>query len=188
MKFKNHPLFLITILSLFFPLGIIFLILSELPGKRKVLFAAIGLTIFVLLVSLAFLNKPNAITFDDFQVYATRNELSLGQSGGLLIAAEDDTILTNYSIQTTKELKLSGTVYTAQKCGNAKITITANNKEKEVEILINDTAPVNETVFLSPTGKRYHKTKSHAGKNSIPMLEEEAIQSAKTPCLICYKK
>lgn len=42
-----------------------------------------------------------------------------------------------------------------------------------------------DTVWVAPTGKRYHYVKSCAGKNGFKVKKSEAISSGKTPCKKC---
>ncbi len=48
--------------------------------------------------------------------------------------------------------------------------------------------PTNDgTVYITPTGKRYHLSPTCGGKNSTPTTLEEALDAGLTPCGKCAK-
>ncbi len=188
MNFKNHPLFIITALILFFPIGLIFLIRSDQPAKRKWILASAGSILFLSILSLSFLFPAKETTIDDFDVYATREQLTVGESGGIFLT-DGTKYITEYTVSADSDvLSLNNNVYTAQQVGSAQLVVSSNGIEKQIQVDVVEGDSTLETVYFSPSGKRYHKNKSHAGKNSIEMIEEDALQSQKTPCSICYKK
>ena len=187
MNIKNHPLFISIALILFFPIGLIFLLLSDQSPKRKWLMGSIGLILFASILSLSFLFPPNGANIDDFDIIVTRDTLTVGQSGGLLIS-NDERYITDYTITSESDILLvNDNIYTAQRVGTSCLTISSNGIRKSVEIHVIEGESTLETVYASTSGKRYHKVKSHAGKNAIDLTEEDALQSNKTPCSICYK-
>ena len=188
MNFKNHSLFIITALILFFPIGLIFLVRSDQPTKRKWIFASAGLILFLSILSLSFLFPAKETAIDDFEAFATRDQLTVGQSGGIFLT-DGTKYITEFTVSADSDvLSLNNNVYTAQQVGTAQLVISSNGIEKRIKIDVIEGDSTLETVYASPSGKRYHKNKSHAGKNAIEMTEEDALQSQKTPCLICYKK
>lgn len=189
MKLLENPIFIIISLCLCFPIGIIFLLLSNQTRGRKLLFAIIGTVVFTLLLSLALLPcvLRNSKT-PSFRVNLTKTELHIGESGGFSIT-DGNILLADFDAKTDENiLKISNNTYTALKSGEATLTIIYNGKNEEFKIKVTDTEDRSDIVFLSPKAKRYHSHKSHAGKNAVEMTEEEAILSGKTPCKICYKK
>ena len=44
------------------------------------------------------------------------------------------------------------------------------------------------TVYVTPSGKRYHYSKSCAGKNAKETTLDEAVAAGKTPCGTCAKE
>ncbi len=188
MNFKNHPLFIITALILFFPIGLIFLIISDQPAKRKWLLGTTGFLLFLSILFLSFLFPPNKITIDNFDIYASRETLTVGQSGGIFISNEEK-YLTDFTVSSDSDiLSLNHNIYTAQRVGSACLFVSTEGITKSIYIDVIEGESTLETVYASPSGKRYHKIESHAGKNAIEMTEEDALQSQKTPCLTCYKK
>ena len=188
MNFKNHSLFILTALILFFPVGVVFLIISDQPPKRKWILGTVGLLLFLSILSLSLLypavkNKP-----DDFMIYASRDTLTVGQSGGIFLYYNAK-YLTDYTITCDSDLlSLNNNVYTAQDVGSAHLIVSANGITKSICINVIEGESTLETVYASPSGSRYHKTASHAGKGAVKITEEDALQSQKTPCLTCYKK
>lgn len=188
MNYKNHPLFIFAALILFFPVGLIFLLKSDQPKKQKMILASVGLILFSSILSLSFLFPAKENKIDDFDVYVTKDQLTIGQSGGIFLI-DGAKYLTEYTVSTDSDvLSVNNNVYTAHQVGSAQLVIARNGIEKRVKIDVVDGDSTLETVYFSPSAKRYHKTKSHAGKNAIEMTEEDALQSQKTPCLTCYKK
>ncbi len=188
MNLKNHPLFILTALILFFPVGIIFLLISDQPTKRKWLFGTIGFSHFLSVLFLSFLFPPSETTIDNFDIYASRETLTVGQSGGIFIS-NNEKYLTDFTVSSDSDiLSLNNNVYTAQRVGSARLLISTDGITKSIYIDVVDGESTLETVYASPSGKRFHKILSHAGKNAIEMTEEDALQSQKTPCLTCYKK
>ncbi len=188
MNFKNHSLFILTTLIVFFPIGVVILIISDQPTKRKWILGAVGLLLFLSILSLSFLFPANKNKLDDFDIFVSRETLTIGQSGGLFLTNKAK-YLTEYTITCDSDiLSLNNNVYTAKRVGSARLIATANGITKSVCISVIEGESTLETVYASPSGSRYHKTASHAGKNAVEMTEEDALQSQKTPCLTCYKK
>ncbi len=188
IKLKDDPVFLLASLCLFFPIGLIFLIRSELQKAKKWLIGTIGLFVFTAFLTLAFLNQPHPVDASQFQLIVTRETLSVGQSGGFTIA-NDHQYITDYRIEQSNDtLKLQDSIYTAIKPGKCTLTATFSGIEKTVEITVNDNTKTDSIVLASPQGERYHiDSAKHAGKKALKMTEEEALLSGKTPCKICYK-
>ncbi len=188
MKLKDDPVFLLVSLCLFFPIGLIILICSNISRLKKWLIGMIGLFVFTAFLSLALLNQPRPIDASQFQLIVTRETLSVGQSGGLIIA-NDHQYITDYKIVPSNDtIKLQGSIYTAIKPGKCTITATFSGIKKNVEITVNDNTKTDCIVLASPSGERYHVTTAkHAGKKVVEMTEEEALLSGKTPCKTCYK-
>ena len=114
--------------------------------------------------------------------------MTVGQSGGIFLT-NGTKYITEYTVTADSDaLSLNNNVYTAQRVGTTQLVISSNGIEKQIQIDVVEGDSTLETVYASPSGKRYHKSKSHAGKNAIEMIEEDALQSQKTPCLTCYKK
>lgn len=188
MNFKKHSLFILTTLILFFPIGLIFLLRSDHPTKRKWMLGSVGLFLFLSLLTIAFLLPTSKSYIDDFEIYASRKTLTVGQSGGIFIF-DDDRYPSNFTVSCDSDiLSLNHNVYTAQHVGSARLLISSAGITKSIYIHVVEGDSTLETVYTSPSGKRYHNNKSHAGKNAIEMTEEDAIQSRKTPCQTCFKK
>ncbi len=188
MNFKNHSLFIFTALILFFPIGLVFLLISDQPTKRKWILGAIGFLLFLSILSLSFLFPTNKNNIDDFDIYVSRDTLTVGQSGGIFIS-DDEKYLTDFTVSSDSDiLSLNHNIYTAQRVGSARLFVSTEGIIKSIYINVVEGESTLETVYASPSGKRYHKNESHAGKNAIKMTEEDALQSQKTPCLTCYKK
>ncbi len=187
-KLKNEPVFLIAALCIFFPVGLIFLIRSDIKRSTKWLLAAVCGTIFILLLSLALLGRPHPIDPSSFDVAITRETLSPGQSGGLIVT-NGDQYYTAYSVTTDNNvLQADGSIYTAVKPGRCTLTVTFEEEVRTVNIEVKDQPGTNSAVLASPGGERYHLTTAvHAGKKAVEMTEEDALMSGKTPCKTCYK-
>lgn len=187
MKFKDHALFLISALILCFPIGLILVILSNQTVKRKWLLCIIGLLASTLLLLTALFPISQKKAAENLEIIATRNELSIGQSGGFSVAS-NDAIETEFKVHPQNDcLTVHDNIYTAVKPGKCELKITCGEKTKSIEILVTEEDRTDETVFSSPTASRYHSKQTHAGKNNLKMTEEDALQSGKTPCMICYK-
>lgn len=187
-KLKNEPIFLIASLCLFFPIGLIFLIKSEIKKPFKWIIASVGALIFIGLLSLASLYRPQSVDPNLFVVSVTRNTLSPGQSGGLIVT-NDQKYYTDYTVKAENDvLKLNGSVYTAHRPGECTLTVTFDDQTRTVKIKVNDTPGTNHIISASPNGTRYHLvTAKHAGKKAVEMTEEDALMSGKTPCKTCFK-
>ncbi len=62
-----------------------------------------------------------------------------------------------------------------------------NNKSTTESVVIqteNETSPTDKTVYVTPTGKKYHYSKSCAGKNATPKSLEDAKRHY-DPCKKC---
>ena len=188
MKFKNEPIFMATISCLFFPIGIGLLFKSELSKRVKLIIGFSGTVINLLLLSFAFTFTPTQINSNKFNAVATRTELSVGQSGGLAVT-DGKNYINAFTVTTDSNiLKLHDSTYTAAKEGTAILTVQYADQQQKIQITVNDQRPTDSTVYSSATAERYHKKQSHSGKKAVAMTEEEALQSGKTPCKICYQK
>ena len=185
-KLKNEPVFLLAALIVFFPAGLFFLLRSELPAKRKCLLGSTGAIFFILLLIPAAI-RSDPVKAEDFQLHVTREELSVGQSGGFYIT--DGSVYCNaFSAAVDNDvLYLQDNLYTASRPGQCTLTVFFGEEERKIRITVNDEPGTGNTVLASPSGTRYHRaTAAHAGSKAVEMTEEEALQSGKTPCKICY--
>ena len=188
MKFKNEPIFLIAALSLFFPIGLLFLFSSELSRSKKWVIGTCSLALFIGLLSLIFINLPQQHHPEEFNVVITRPKLSVGQSGGLAVT-NGESYITDFSVQTDNGiLDIHDSVYTAAAPGTCTLTVSFYEITHKIKITVLEGPSTESLVFASPTGERYHRNKEHGGKYAVSMTEEEALRSDKTPCKICYKK
>lgn len=186
-KLKNEPIFLLAALIVFFPAGLFFLLRSELPAKRKCLLGSTGAIFFILLLIPAAAIRSDPVKAEDFQLHVTREELSVGQSGGFYIT--DGSVYCNaFSAAVDNDvLYLQDNLYTASRPGQCTLTVFFGEEERKIRITVNDEPKTGNTVLASPSGTRYHRAAAaHAGSKAVEMTEEEALQSGKTPCKICY--
>ena len=65
-----------------------------------------------------------------------------------------------------------------------EFSTTENTTESVVIQTENETSPTDKTVYITPTGKKYHYSKSCAGKNAIPTSLEDAKRHY-DPCKKC---
>ncbi len=188
-KIKNEPVFLFTALCLFFPFALILLLRSELKRSLKYLLGTLSLFVFITLLSLAVLQPSKNIDLSQMQLCITRETLSVGQSGGLIIS-DGTTYCTDYTVHTAGNcLEINGITYTAISPGKERIIVVFKDITRTVEITVTDEVKTDTPVFASPGGERYHRSDAkHAGKKAVIMTEEEALQSGKTPCKSCYQK
>lgn len=68
---------------------------------------------------------------------------------------------------------------------NKEIGVTITIPESSEQSAVG-TSPITSEVYITPSGKKYHKSKSCAGKNAIPVSLEEARQTHQ-PCKSCAK-
>ena len=119
----------------------------------------------------------------------TREVLTVGQSGGLCVTdgngyCDRFTVTADPAI-----LEIEGGVYTALAPGVCEISVSGGNDLQDtVTVIVEDGEAHLSTVFISVSGKRYHKSASHAGNKSFPVSEEDALSSGKTPCNSCYSQ
>lgn len=187
MKTFEHPLFLITALCLFFPIGLIFLLISEHTTKKKLLMATIGALVFTALLATVFFGIPEETPITNLDLTVTKEQLTVGQSGGFAVYSANR-IITDFEAAPNNDcISINDNVFTATKVGSSVIKVQANGLETSFTVTITEGIATDSIVYLSPTGKRYHKTVSHSGINAIEMTEEEALRTGKTPCKICYK-
>ena len=189
LKLKDEPLFLIAALCLFFPIGLIFLIQSERSFKFKWSAGVGSCLCFLSLLSFALLNRPQDADPRRFQVSATRETLSIGQSGGFLVT-DGSRYYTDYTVRAENELlHVEHNLYTALKPGICTLTISFGQEERTLKIIIKEGPATDSIVLSSPSSERYHLiTAEHAGKKAVEMTEEDALQSGKTPCKNCFKE
>lgn len=187
MKRREEPVFMMAALCLFFPVGLFLLMRSERPRKTKWIMSACGFMVFAGLLSVAFTGLQKRPANTDFQLIVTRPVLSIGQSGGLAVTT-GDFYYTDFSVTAENDiLSVHHNVYTAQQTGYCILRVVFADECRTIGILVDDGPATDQRVFASPSGQRYHKSASHAGKNAVEITEEEALQSGKTPCKICYK-
>ena len=187
MKRINNTLFLLSALCICFPIGLIFLFLSEKKYWQKIVLSVLGGIIFILLLLPAVLQRNKTVDLNEFGPIITRHELSIGQTGGIGLA-NDTVYYTDFTVTADNQcLKIDDNTYTAVEAGLCTLTIKFEDQIRTVLITVTDANNTNDTVYASPTGERYHATLNHAGKAGIAMTEEEALQSGKTPCKICWK-
>lgn len=187
MKINEHPLFLMASLSLFFPIGLVLLILTDHPARRKIIMAVSGGILFLMLLATTFFGIPKAEEYGELEVVITKDQLTVGQSGGFTVQRGKKIVGDFKARASNGNLQINDNIYTALKEGSTTVTVQAQGLEETFEINVIPGIATDSTVYLSPTGERYHKTDSHAGHNAITMTEEEALRSGKTPCKICYK-
>lgn len=187
-KLKDEPVFLIAVLCIFFPVGFILLLRAELRPKIKWLLGILGGIVFAAFLSLALLNRPVPVDPADFQVSVTREVLSVGQSGGFIVANSNE-YYTDFSVEAENDvLAVSENLYTAVKPGYCTLTISFANEVRTVTIQVQEGPGTDSDVLASPSGERYHLlTAKHAGNHAVKMTEEEALRSGKTPCKNCFK-
>ena len=188
MKTYEHPVFLIASLCLFFPIGLIFLIISDHPAKKKVLMGLAGGLIFTALLTTAFIGLPKNDEITALELAVTKDRLTVGQSGGFSVHSSGD-LITDFEVTASNDnILINDNVYTALKKGTTTIYITADDIKTTFTVTVVEGPVTDSIVYLSPTGSRYHDSLTHAGKNAIEMTEEEALRTGKTPCQICYKQ
>ena len=187
MKMKNNTVFLLSALCICLPIGLVLLFISEKTKWAKILIATSGAIVFFTLLVPSILMRETLADPADFQPIVTRSELSVGQSGGLTLA-NDTHYHTDYKVVSSNDcLSVNNNIYTATKVGVCDLTIQFNDQIRTVTITINDNKMTDSIVYATPKGSRYHANLKHGGKNSIEMTEEDALQSGKTPCKICWK-
>ena len=187
MKLKNNFIFLICALCIFFPIGVILLILSEKKLWQKILMGIIGAAVFAALLIPAATQRKTPTDLSDLDLITTKQDLSIGQSGGFALA-NDTTYYTDFKASSSNDcLAVNNNTYTAIKTGTSILTVSFENQIRSVSITITDNAKTDEPVYASPTGDRYHSNLKHAGKTAVEMTEEDALRSGKTPCKICWK-
>ncbi|MBQ7096061.1 MAG: hypothetical protein IJN80_06405 [Clostridia bacterium] len=185
MKLRKDPLFIGAALCLFFPIGFILLLRSDCKKKYKIIFSLLGALLFLALtISLGTIK--NKAPMPDYQLIVSKDTLKVGESGSLAVM-DGNHLYSDITIDKENDcLSLQGTVFTAEKIGSCLLTATYGEEQDTVEIHITADDGGNEIVYCSAKGAKYHRTKSHGGKNSVEMSREDAVQSAKTPCKICY--
>ncbi|MBQ8894286.1 MAG: hypothetical protein IJ043_07750 [Clostridia bacterium] len=188
MKLKNEPVFIAATLCLFFPIGLFFLLRSELKGKSKCFIGICGGMIFLALLSPALLNRPKPVDPADFHLIVTRPTLSVGQSGGFIITNGKE-YYTDFTAETENNLiKVHNNLYTAVQPGICTLKVTFEDEVRTVTLEVADGPGTDTLVLTSPSGERYHLTTAkHAGKRAVEMTEEEALRSGKSPCKTCYQ-
>ena len=150
MKFKNEPVFLIAALSLFFPIGFLFLLRSELKRSMKWIIGICSLSVFIGLLSLIFINLPQQHSPDTFNVVITRPELTVGQSGGLAVTC-GDAYATDFTVQTDNEiLDVHDSVYTAIAPGTCTLTVSFRGITRQITIDVLNGPSTATVVFASP--------------------------------------
>ena len=65
-------------------------------------------------------------------------------------------------------------------------TTSSEAQSSEVSI-IQETEPTSQTVYITPSGKRWHLSESCAGKNAMATTLEKAEEKSLTPCKKCVK-
>ncbi len=147
-----------------------------------------GFLICTGMLSLALLGRESLQEAQDFTVTLTRSTLSPGQSGGVAVT-HGAVYYTPFTVTADNDvLTVKNGVYTAVKPGTCQLTVTFGQEIQTVTVTVTHSPGTDSIVYASPTGERYHKTRSHAGSNAVSMTEEEALQSGKTPCKTCFKE
>ena len=78
--------------------------------------------------------------------------------------------------------------YSPQKQNNSsESTRSSSNYKSEQNDLKNNQESNSNTVYRTPSGKRYHKSETCGGKNSYAVSLDEAKTSGLTECQRCYK-
>ncbi len=185
MKLRKDPLFISAALCLFFPIGFILLLRSDCKKKYKIIFSLLGALLFILLTISLGTIKNNA-PVPNYQLIVSKDTLKVGESGTLAVM-DGNHLYSDITIDKENEcLSLQGTVFTAEKSGACLLTVTYGEEQESLEIQITSDEGGNDTVYCSAKGSKYHRSKTHGGKNSVEMSREDAEQSSKTPCKICY--
>ena len=97
---------------------------------------------------------------------------------------------TETSHATTTETTIETTETTAETTSE---TITETTTETVTETSTETTSetttenPTEKTVYVTPSGKRYHFSASCAGKNALPTTLSKAEEDGYTPCQKCAK-
>ncbi|MBQ7935616.1 MAG: hypothetical protein IJ333_04640 [Clostridia bacterium] len=186
MKLKNDPIFLLALLCLCWPIGLLLLIKSYHTVPHKWWMGICGAFIFIVLLTPAVINFAKTPHPEDFDLTITRTTLSVGQSAGLAVTA-DDHYYNDFSVNVNNDvLSVHGNTFTAVKPGKCLLSVQFEQETRTAEITVNEEKRTDETVYASPTGQRYHSSPNHAGSTVVILTEEEALQSGKTPCKICW--
>ena len=186
MKLRKDPLFIGATLLLFYPLGLILTLRSNFKRKIKTIFILLGAILNLCILCFAIYNPSKSNISKELQIKVSRNTLEVGQSGAVALYGQE---IIDPNIELIPEndcLSISGTVYTAKKIGNCDLIIKHGHESTSIPIVVTADHGGDEIVYLTQGGKRYHKNKSHCRKNILKMTREEAIQTGKTPCKICY--
>ncbi|MBQ6823495.1 MAG: hypothetical protein IJP27_02485 [Clostridia bacterium] len=164
------------------------MIRSELQSKTKWILGTVGGIAFCGLLSLALIHPSIPKHSSPYELIATRTELAVGESGGFIITNGEDYITDYHAEADTNLLMLNGNSYTALFPGECILTVSHGDQCHSIPIRVID-APGKDTIVLaSPNGEKYHKTTAkHAGKYATQITEEEALQSEKSPCMVCYR-
>lgn len=186
MKLTKDPLFIWVALLFFYPLGLFLLLRTKWKPIYKISLS-IGGGLFIAII-LAIILIPTKASAPSYLLSVTDDRLYLGQSASFSLTA-DQQHYTDYTVSAENDcLSLSGNVFTAERIGKCRLTVTYGNHTESILITIDSDTGKNQKVYASPSGEKYHKTKSHGGKNAVAMIKEDAEQSGKTPCKICYKQ
>lgn len=184
---KENEILFFTALCLFFPLALPFLLHAGFKRRQKALMAVGGLAVFLLLLTPA-LWRPPAAEVPESELIVTRTTLYVGQSGGLTVTDSTGSYYPHYEVSVDNGvLEVTGSLYTARQVGDCVLTVRFGDEERSVIIRVVPGGTLDQAVYATVAGKRYHKTKSHADENAVEMTEEEALQSGKTPCQTCYR-
>lgn len=163
------------------------LIKSEGSKPKKFIIGISGFVVALTLLIPATLDLHKTANSNEFDLITTRNVLSIGQSGGLAVINGDD-YYTDFTVTANNDcICINNNIYTASKIGVCTLTVAFDDQIRTVDITVDNKANTNKTVYISPTGGRYHISSNHAGDTAIKITEEEALQSGKTPCKICWK-
>ena len=88
---------------------------------------------------------------------------------------------------TTTLERTSVTTTTKKKTTTTTRTTTTNTKPVITKLPETEPEPISRTVYITPTGKRYHYRSTCGGKNSYAVTLDEAIADGFTPCKKCAR-
>ncbi len=189
MQLRENRLFIACSLVLFYPVGLFLLLRSPLNKKIKWIAAIAGAILFIGMLSLSLLGRQqDTFNTDQFELLATRYNLSIGQSGGLALY-NNENYYCDFKVESdnTDILEVRGNLYTAKAPGKCTLTVTFLDEVRKMQITVYEKPDTSATVYITPHGERYHINQKHAGETALAVTEEDALMSSKTPCKLCYK-
>ncbi len=86
--------------------------------------------------------------------------------------------------ESSENESLSSKQSTSSKLNESQEITSSEVQSSEVSI-IQEIEPTSQTVYITPTGKRWHLEQSCAGKNATATTLEKAEEKSLTPCKKC---